>query len=148
MKVLNLAEYVIRSAEVRGTFVTNLKLQKTLYYLQGYSLKEFEEAAFDDDILNWQYGPVAPTAYFAYSNYGAEPLESNESVQIEKMGKEQKKLFDKVIDACLELPARRLVQMTHEEDPWKETNQNDQITTANIARFFRGHDPLKIEGAH
>ncbi len=148
MKVLNLAEYIIRHAEGQGTFVTNLKLQKTLYYLQGYSLKKFEEAAFDDDILNWQYGPVAPTAYFAYSSYGADPLESNESVQIEKMRKDQKNLFDKVIDVCLDLSARRLVQMTHEEAPWKETCQNEEITTASIARFFRAHDPLKIEGAH
>lgn len=144
MKVLNLSEYVLRYAEDHGELVTNLKLQKTLYYLQGYSLKQFNETAFDEDILNWQYGPVSPIAYFAYSNYGADPLESNPNRKIEKVDAKHTTLFDKVIDTCLKIPARVLVQKTHDEDPWKTTTQNQKITVSAISDFFCANDPLNI----
>lgn len=145
MKVLDLAEYVIRRAVEKDTTITNLKLQKTLYYLQGYSLRCFSEPAFDGDIRNWQYGPVSPTAYFAYSSYGAQPLEQNDMEQSEPVPKEKVLLFNNVIDACLERTARTLVQMTHEEAPWKKTRQNDEISQDLIQKYFLSHNPLEIE---
>ena len=53
--------------------VTNLKLQKTLYYVQGYYLYRFGKPLFDDEIVNWAYGPVVPEAYFEFCSYGANP---------------------------------------------------------------------------
>lgn len=145
MKVLDLAEYVIRHASEKEKAITNLKLQKTLYYLQGYSLRVFDEPAFDSDIRNWQYGPVAPTAYFAYSSYGAFSLEENDEIVIEQPSKDKMKLFNKVIDACLKIPARTLVQMTHNEEPWKNTRPNEEITQEAITRFFCNNNPLDLK---
>lgn len=144
MKVLDLAEYVIRRAVETDMTITNLKLQKTLYYLQGYSLKRLNTVAFDEDIQNWQYGPVSPVAYFQYCSYGAHPLEENGAIEIETIERRAKQLFDKVIDACLALPARQLVQKSHEEDPWRNTNLNEVITVESIKKYFRSHDPLGI----
>ena len=145
MKVLHVAEYAIRRASEENKLITNLKLQKTLYYIQGYSWKCFSESAFDDDIRNWQYGPVAPTAYFEYSSYGAEPLEKNDKITIAPISNEKRKLFDKVIDACLKKSARELVQQTHTEDPWLKTAPNEEITCKMIEKYFRTHNPLNIE---
>lgn len=145
MKVLDLAEYVIRRATEQEKPITNLKLQKTLYYLQGYSLRCFSEPAFAGDIRSWQYGPVSPTAYFAYSSYGANPLEQDETISLEKMDKDQAKVFNKVIDACLKFSARELVQRTHEEDPWKSTSSNEEISQEKIRKYFCAHDPLELK---
>lgn len=145
MDVLQLAEYGIRRASSQETPITNLKLQKTLYYLQGYSLRCFDEPAFKEEIRSWQYGPVSPTAYFAYSHYGASPLEMNEEIQIPTLRKEKEKLFNTVIDACLKMTARELVQKTHEEDPWKKTQSNKEISCNIIRKYFCANNPLDIE---
>ena len=50
MDALQLSEYIIRYAADQGKSVTNLKLQKTLYYVQGYALRCYPEVAFDDEI--------------------------------------------------------------------------------------------------
>ena len=145
MKVLGLAEYVIRRATEKEVTITNLKLQKTLYYLQGYTLRCFEEPAFEEQIQNWQYGPVVPTAYFAYSSYGASPLEMNTDIMIETIGSEREKFYNKIIDACLKYTARELVQKTHQEDPWKKSKLNEEITKDNLMKFFCASNPLNLE---
>lgn len=38
-------------------FISNLKLQKLLYYEQGYHLAIFDTPLFDADIEAWMYGP-------------------------------------------------------------------------------------------
>lgn len=145
MRVLQLAEYVIRRATSKEKTITNLKLQKTLYYLQGYSLRAFSKCAFPEDIRKWQYGPVAPTVYFAYSSYGAEALPTNPETVIPLITACQKDLFDKVIDKCLDHTARELVQMTHEEDPWLVTTDNKEISENVLMKFFCAKNPLEIE---
>lgn len=145
MRVLGLAEYVIQRATYNEQPITNLKLQKTLYYLQGYTLRVFSEPAFDEEIQNWQYGPVVPVVYFAYSNYGSNPLEVNDSNKIEDIPIGHKMLFNKVIDACLQYTARDLVQKTHEELPWKNTKLNEKISCDQIMRFFCKNNPLELD---
>lgn len=145
MNVLDLSEYVIRHAHENEKSITNLKLQKTLYYLQGYSLRCFDECAFDEIIKNWQYGPVAPMAYFEYSIYGAYPLEENPCAEAVKLDKSKKKLFDAVIDKCLQCTARELVRKTHTEAPWKDTVQNEEIKVQNIKKYFCAHNPLELD---
>lgn len=43
--------------------LTNLKLQKMLYFAQVEYLKEKGVPLFDDPIEAWQYGPVVPVVY-------------------------------------------------------------------------------------
>ena len=53
-----------------GDSITNLKLQKLLYYMQGYYLAVFGKPLFEEDIEAWQYGPVVPKSYDKFSTYG------------------------------------------------------------------------------
>lgn len=144
MDALQLSEYIIRRASERGQFVTNLKLQKTLYYVQGYLLRVYPEAAFNDEICHWQYGPVVPRVYFAYSPYGSSPLNSDETTNLPKVEKSIKQLIDCVIDECLKHSARELVTKTHEEAPWEETEPNQVITQDSITKYFCKNNPLDL----
>ena len=49
MTALQLAEYTIRRATSSDVPITNLKLRKTLYYLQGYSLRALNDPAFNSE---------------------------------------------------------------------------------------------------
>ena len=142
--VLNLSEYVVQRAEFKGNPITNLKLQKTLYYLQGYSLREFDSPAFDSDIQKWMYGPVAVFSYFAYSSYNEVPLESGR-FYIAALSKKESNLYNKIIDACFDIPAKRLVQMTLNKFPCACSKLYENITLQVMKNYFQENNPLGIE---
>lgn len=145
MTALQLAEYTIRRASDKGVPITNLKLQKTLYYVQGYSLRVMETPAFDETVCHWQYGPVVPIVYFAYSTNGADPLSVNEQIELPSLKRTEEALYNKVIDKCLELSAQELVSKTHKEDPWLKTTDRDTISQEEMRKFFCGANPLELE---
>ena len=53
MNAIELSKNIIAYAAMNGYQVTNLKLQKTLYYVQGYYLARFGKPLFADEIVNW-----------------------------------------------------------------------------------------------
>ena len=61
LKIANLmlrATYTIEGAE---DLMSNMKLQKMLYYQQGFHLAYFGTPLFDEEIEAWMYGPVVPS---------------------------------------------------------------------------------------
>lgn len=71
MKALEIAKYIITKYVNIGKPISNLKLQKLLYFVQGLALCTLERPAFDEEIIAWKYGPVVPEVYFEFSMYGA-----------------------------------------------------------------------------
>ena len=59
-----------------GGLMTNLRLQKPLYFAQGWHLARFGQPLFDASIGAWPYGPAVPEAYRAYKEYGREGISS------------------------------------------------------------------------
>ena len=53
-------------AEEGGEYISNLKLQKLLYYAQGSFLAVTDSPLFDDPIVAWQHGPVVESVYHEY----------------------------------------------------------------------------------
>lgn len=148
--VLALSNYICSFTAEKNQPVTNLHLQKILYYLQGYFLKKLDTPAFEEEIYNWPYGPVVPEAYFAYNTNLSNPIENidQESAELfdERLRKDRKayRLIHNVVDRCLEYTARQLVSMTHKEDPWKNTQQRQEIRINEIEKYFAEHDPLDL----
>lgn len=67
-KVIDIANQLLVKAyrASDGELMTNLKLQKMLYYQQGFHLAYFGTPLFDDEIEAWMYGPVVPSVYNHY----------------------------------------------------------------------------------
>ena len=57
-------EFVGDNKEREG--ITNLKLQKVLYFVQAYYLAKLNRPLFPDNIEAWEYGPVIPSVYRKY----------------------------------------------------------------------------------
>ncbi|MEY8282188.1 type II toxin-antitoxin system antitoxin SocA domain-containing protein [Oscillospiraceae bacterium 52-8] len=146
MTAIDVSEYILQYASGKGQQITNLKLQKILYYVQGYSLGLFEAPIIEDDFVHWQYGPVCQSAYFQFSTNGAEYIIPSPAApsSLGCSGSMQRKL-DKVINACLWKTARELVDMTHNEAPWRNTADREVISQSSIRQYFTNHDPLKIK---
>lgn len=148
----DVATYVISEYWKQGNTITNLKLQKILYYIQGYTYKFCNTASFDEEIYRWPYGPVVPDVYFRYNYRHAMPLElpaENESAFARSQLKNDLTLFntiEKVIRASVKYSASDLVNKTHQEAPWCKATDNAIISNQSIAEYFYKNDPLEIAG--
>lgn len=117
-----IAAYVINKARELGYPVSNLKLQKILYYLQGGFTAKYNRPLFNEDIEAWQLGPVVPSIYFNYRSYAAANIPVQEIV-VPKLTEEEFSFVDDIINRVVQLTPSELVTATHEEDPWKRTTQ-------------------------
>ena len=73
--VKEIAKKIIAKTDIEhGDTISNLKLQKMLYYMQGFHLAFFDTPLFDDEIYAWQYGPVVPSVYNEYKRYNAKAI--------------------------------------------------------------------------
>ena len=147
----DVAKYVVYSYWKQGRVITNLKLQKILYYIQGYSFKRCNEAAYLEDIYRWPYGPVVPDVYYEYNHFRAEPIaEPSDATMLAALKNLRKKdailsVIDDVVRFSYAHTAADLVEKTHNETPWVTTKDAEIITPMLIAAYFSTHDPLGIE---
>jgi len=127
------AEWVLWLAAQKGRKLSPMQLQKLLYYAQGYSLGMTGEALFGDAIEAWTHGPVVPDVYRLYKRYAGNIITppGNAEIPDEILG-----IIDVVVSEKSELSAAILRNDTHDEDPYKTTNQGEEITTQELEAFF------------
>lgn len=70
-KAIDVAKYIINKCSLDDCPVSNLQLQKILFFLQKEYLKVRDEKFFDDAIQAWQFGPVVPSVYYKYCGFGS-----------------------------------------------------------------------------
>lgn len=138
-KALDIAKYFIycSSLEEDGA-VTNLKLQKLLYYAQGFHLALFDSPLFKEDINAWQYGPVVSDVYRDYKKYSRNPLPEPTDFHLDDFQPEDQELLDEVYGVFGKYTGTALANLTHQETPWKNTPINDVISHQVMADYFKG----------
>ena len=120
--VLQIAnQLLLYSAENGGELMTNMKLQKMLYYQQGFHLAYFGTPLFEEDIEAWMYGPVVPLMYEHYKANGRNGIEPDRGMEFNFEQKKELALFNEVCRVYGAYSAIGLMNMTHEEMPWKST---------------------------
>jgi len=123
--------------EIIPEYITNLKLQKLLYYVQGISLLVFGKKAFPEEIKAWIYGPVVNEVYQNYKdNHGKEIILENDENNINKIPYGTHKIVETVVSNYGSMEANKLIDFTHEEDPWKNTEINKEIKVDLIKEYF------------
>ena len=118
-----------------GDSISNLKLQKLLYYIQGFSLAIYGKPMFKEDIVAWEYGPVVKEVYYKFNKFGSDAIKIPEN-NIE-LTKNEKSLIIDVWKVYGQFSAWKLRDMTHNEIPWKETKRNEIISHAVLKSFFK-----------
>lgn len=122
---LDAARYFIVRAYEDGieAEMTNMKVQKLLYYSQSLHLALYDEPLFDEEIQAWRYGPVCPPAYRYYSEFEAQQLPVPQKEFLLEIPDDQKKLLQEVWGYFGGYHAYRLSGMTHLEFPWKKARK-------------------------
>lgn len=122
---LDVARYFIVRAYEDGieAEMTNMKVQKLLYYTQCLHLALYDEPLFDEIIQAWRYGPVCPPAYRFYSEFEAKQLPIPSKEVLSKIPNEKKELLEEIWEYFGGYHAYRLSGMTHMEFPWKKARK-------------------------
>jgi len=118
--------------------ISNLKMQKLLYYAQGTSLAFNGYPLFNEPILSWTHGPIVRKAYDRFSethDSGIQP--QGFCVKKPNLDSIDEALLEAVYNKYNRYSAWELVHMTHQEDPWKNTKQNEEIPLSVIEAYFK-----------
>jgi uncharacterized phage-associated protein len=124
VKVLDcfdIGEYFIRMANERGSFISNLKLQKLVYYAQAWYLALHDRPLFDEDFEAWIHGPVIPVLYQKYKKFSWHPIDEDANPNLPQYVKD---FLDEVAEEYFACDAYELEQMTHIEAPWNQARGN------------------------
>lgn len=136
---IDVAKYFLAQSDVEdaGDTISNLKLQKLLYYAQGFHIALYNAPLFNAPIMAWTHGPVVPEVYHAYKGHGAGAIPPPDDMDFDLYDEETRGLLDEVYRVYGQFSAWKLRNMTHEEPPWKEAApDSSEITLESMKAYF------------
>ncbi len=133
------AEYILWFAGESGSLITNLKLQKLVYYAQAWHLALHNEPLFNDPIEAWVHGPVVRRLYADYAaySYGDLPVPDKKPF----LDPEVESFLNELLDVFLPFDAYALQRMAHSEDPWIEARGD--LSSHEPSRNHISHETTK-----
>lgn len=135
-KAYEVARYILGFSEPdAGDAISNLKLQKLLYYVQGFHLAIFNEPLFEEPIKAWEHGPVVEEVYFRYKDFGANAIVDESDIEF-TLSEPQKEMIADVYNVYGQFSAWKLRNMTHDEMPWGTTPKNAVISHEKLYQHF------------
>ncbi|HUQ90268.1 MAG TPA: type II toxin-antitoxin system antitoxin SocA domain-containing protein [Bryobacteraceae bacterium] len=136
------ADVILSAARDREMEITNLKLQKLLYYSQAWYLVFEDSPLFSERLEAWVHGPVVPNVFGEFKSYRWNAIDT--AVAIEDVDPEIVGHVCEVMDAYGKFTATQLERLTHSEEPWKEARgglpqdepSRNVINLATMKRFY------------
>lgn len=121
-KAMDLANYIVDKCIKDNVPITNLQLQRILYFVQKDFLKRGSRA-FSDDIEAWEFGPVVPNVYFYFCGFGAMSISISRDVVPNLTS--DKNIIDNIIEAKRCLTPWAIAKETHKiTGAWSKVYNN------------------------
>ncbi|GAA0866839.1 DUF4065 domain-containing protein [Sphingopyxis soli] len=111
-----IADYLVSECRERGENLTNLKLQKLLYYADAWHLALYDEELFAEQFKAWVHGPVLLSQYHRFKPNQWRPI--TEDIDKPQLSEKLSAHLDEVVDVFGPETAVALELMTHRELPW------------------------------
>jgi uncharacterized phage-associated protein len=136
--VQKIADYLVKNVdEENGDNITNLKLQKLLYYAQGFHLAmQNGTPLFRENIVAWPHGPAVIPVWKKHKGCSFNPIAASSEFNEEDYAPEVRELLDAIYSTYGQFTAPKLRDMTHVEPPWLETKQKSVIALALMTQYF------------
>ena len=123
--VLTVSQYIAWQSWGRGIEqLTNLRLQKILYFLQLVFLSDLHTPCFMDITEAWDLGPVVPKVYRHYEKYGYGVLPGERTLEMEVISPKHRKVINEILDKLDEYSTYQLIAISKEQMPWKKNYVN------------------------
>lgn len=112
------SDYLLVESRERGELLTNLKLQKLLFYADAWFLALVDRPLFGDRFQAWVHGPVLPAEYQRFRDYKWRAIEAE--IERPNLAQDVATHLNGIIDVFGSENATALELMTHREAPWIE----------------------------
>lgn len=119
--------------------ITNLKLQKILYFAQAAHVALYNKKIFKDKIVAWKYGPIVEPVYFAYKKFKNNPIPASKESRL-RMNKKDIEFLNGVWDLFEKYSASELVSITHQHAPWRDAygkGKNSEIKVEQLRDYYK-----------
>lgn len=127
IKVLDLAKYIINKCVQDKQPISNLQLQKILYYVQVAFLQEHKNPLFTEEIEAWQFGPVVPIVYGYFCGFGSLRINVNYDDIFLTINDKDKMMLDKIVEEKRGQLPWQLVADTHASNKaWSKIYKSGQ----------------------
>lgn len=128
MSMLNFANHILAVAYENNLSVSNLQLQKVMYFAMREQKDNHEllSQMYDEPFYVWRYGPVVPSIYRKYKGYGSRAIidsgEKDDTLNI----------FNSSILLLLEKEPFSLVEESHRHSFWKLNEDKIHRGTSDV----------------
>lgn len=159
-----LANYILDRCDANGRDVTNLALQKLMYFCHTWMLVRYKVPLVKHSFEAWEFGPVLPYVYRDFKEHGDSRITTRarslnlssgerETAQL-NLPAEESEFLDSLIAFYARLSAFDLVMMSHVAGgPWDQVwrhsgkaNPGMRITNQMIETFYsRSQLPFPLE---
>ena len=123
-----------------GEYLTQLKVQKLLYFAQGINLVLYDKPLFEDKIYHEKYGPVVRSIINTLKPYGNKSIETlGMKDKLSKLNEEKDALnsLKLAYDNFGIYSASKLVELTHQDKCWIDTIEGEEIKQDEIKKTFK-----------
>ena len=138
-KASTISDFFVASLHEHGDPLSNLKLQKLLYYAQAWFLAIFGEPLFEEEIEAWVHGPVVVSEYRRFKGWAWQPI--TEDLQAPNVSGIVQQHLNEVLDVYGGMSAYQLEQLTHSEGPWIAARHG--LAPDEPSRAVISHDQMK-----
>lgn len=124
---LAVANELLRLAQEERVQLTNMQLQKLVFFSHGYHLALQNEPLYYEETRAWPFGPVIPNLYEHLQQYGSSSVTSY-LPSSEALNEQQRSIIRLVWDAYKQYDAWRLSDISHRPgSPWEKTWIHDRF---------------------
>lgn len=148
LQAIDVANFFISlSNSAEEGHITNMKVNKLVYFAQAWSMVNLKEKLFDENIEAWQHGPVVPSVYNSFSKYKSHNIDKTCGIFDENnFTNEQIDLLTDVALAYGAYSAAYLRGLTHKPGtPWSmvyEEHKKNIIPDEMIYNYFKKMPPI------
>ena len=161
---LEVARHIINYANSNDQLLSNLKLQKLLYFVQAEFLTSQGRTCFTDDIEVWNFGPVVPAVFREFKIFGSFHIPPVKHYYVEdesqpfnfrrvvfydiEITDEDKTVIDEVVDYFADCSSVELTDLTQKQLPWQNAyikHLKIVISPQSIKEYFTKKRTIKVQ---
>ncbi len=139
--VLGVADYIVQGCIDTNHSISNLKLQKMLYFAWIEYYKETKDKLFTDSFMAWKLGPVVYDVYLSYRIFGAMPISYvPKNGASSELSSDVKRFLSAFTDSQASFSGTQLVKRSHRPggawaEAYREGAGHNTISFDSIVRF-------------
>lgn len=136
-RAVDIANYFITKGVETGRPVSNMKLQKLIYYAQGWYMALYNgQTLFEEDFKRWNFGPVCPPVYNKFKKCGASPITVGYPEAVPIFDPNLQAFLGKIWNLYGQYTAVQLSELSHKEDPWLNAEDFGLISKDSLRAYF------------